>query len=169
MKTVIFFLTLTLAAGTATAGPSKSFRFYGGAGASSYKSGNGDHRDFGFALSTGVGRDLTRLGEVVVKGAYLWLGDQSQARTLRSVGLYLKMNLRNERQRSWVYLQAGGGGLTVFHRGTSSSYYFGAGIGGVINVENSRKLNLELQVMVPSSGGHNQSWPFAFLTFGVAL
>lgn len=175
LKTIIFLLAVSLAIETSTAQAGNAFHGYGGVGLSVTDGRANDSKDIGFAVTAGLGRNFSRLGEVVLKGAYMWFGEKPTGyfgtplkRRVGALGLYLKLNLRKERQRSFVYLLAGGGGLTINTWSSASSYYLGTGLGGVIRVENSRKLNFELRWIVPSSGGSTSN-PFVLLTIGVAI
>lgn len=168
-------MAVSLAIETSTAQAGNAFHGYGGVGLSVTDGRANDSKDIGFAVTAGLGRNFSRLGEVVLKGAYMWFGErpashysQPQNWKIRCIGLYLKLNLRKERQRSFFYLLAGGGGLTASLGQSSSSYYLGTGLGGEIRVENSRKLNFELRWIIPSSGGSTSN-PFVLLTIGVAI
>lgn len=175
MKNVVSSLVVILVVGCTTVQAGNAFHGYGGLGTSVTDGRANDSKDIGFVVTAGLGRNFSRLGEVVLKGAYMWFGEKPTgyfgtplARRVGALGLYLKLNLRKERQRSFVYLLAGGGGLTINTWSSASSYYLGTGLGGEIRVENSRKLNFELRWIIPSSGGSTSN-PFVLLTIGIAI
>lgn len=175
MKNVVSSLVVILVVGCTTVQAGKAINGYGGLGLSVIDGGLTASKDNGFHLTAGVGRDISRLGEVVLKGTYTWFGERpfghfGMVRNLKAgdVGLYFKLNLRKERQRSFVYLLAGGGGLAVSTWRTTTTFYSGVGIGGVLDLGDAGKPNLELRWLMPPSESQLAN-PYVLLTIGLTL